>query len=196
MMMQSHGINICITPIICKDSCPFQNLCPLFAMGEHPSSKPCPVESAIMKKYRDQLAAGLGINMDDGNFDIFDMKLIDDLAMIQMLKRRALAELAEEPATAEKNIAGFLTVPGSPAEPFFKTVSNPRIGTIQNLIKLETKLMTELLATRRSKFQAEGNASDPSIRAAELLRKMKEMKAVERNREEIVDADYEVKDES
>ena len=193
MMMQEHGINVCITPLICKDSCPFRKMCPLFAMGEHPVTKPCPIESAIMKRYRDRLAGGLGIDISSDTIDIFDMKLIDDLAMIQMLKRRALAELAEEPATAEKVIGGYIQMPGNEEpQPFHKIYSNPRIKTIHDLVKLETKLMSELLATRKSKFQAEGSVSEPSKRAADLLRRMKDAKAAEDD--SVIDADYVVKE--
>jgi len=92
-----------------------------------------------------------------------------------MLKQRALNEMAiTSPEIAEKFVGGY--VDDMPIE---KVMLNPRVTLIEKLIKLELKIYSELLTTRKAKFQVAGRLDDLSKRQAELSEKMREVRARE-----------------
>jgi len=193
MERQNLGMSIGSGPLVCREGCAHKEVCPLHAENIHPLGKPCPVEASLMMHWKRKWAASLGMDIDDQNMnDAFDLKLLDDLSMISLLKRRALNEMAtESPEIAEKIIAGYVD-----DQPMEKVILNPRVQLIERFGKLEIKIYNELLSTRKAKFQVAGRIDDLSRRQAELKKKMD----LVRNREElkieteVVDAEFEVRD--
>jgi len=190
---QDLGLSVAQGPLVCREACPHREVCPLFEDNIHPIGKRCPVEGSLMLRWKNKWATSIGLNLDDPNNDAFDMKLLDDLAGISMLKQRALNEMAtESPEIAEKFIGGY--VDDMPIE---KVMLNPRVQLIERLTKLELKMYSELLSTRKAKFQVAGRIDDLSKRQAELHEKMREVREREMAKaqanDEIIDADYEVK---
>jgi len=191
---QDLGMSIAQGPLVCRDACLHAEVCPLHQANIHPVSKRCPVEGTLMLKWKQKWAESLGMDLDDSDNDAFDLKLLDDLAGISMLKNRAYNEMAiSSPDIAEKFVGGY--VDDMPIE---KVMLNPRVTLIEKLIKLELKIYSELLTTRKAKFQVSGRLDDLSKRQAELADKMREVRAREIAKAEaaddIMDADFEVKD--
>lgn len=190
---QDLGVSVASGPLVCREGCPHREVCPLYQDNIHPLNKSCPIEASLMLRWKRKWAASLGMDLDEEN-DAFDMKMLDDLALISMLKRRAMVEMATaEPGIAEKIIAGY--VDDAPME---KVILNPRVQLIERLTKLELKAYGELLATRKSKFQVAGRIDDLSKRQAEMARKMREVRereeALAREQGELMDAEYEVQE--
>lgn len=188
---QDLGLSVAQGPLVCREGCAHREMCPLFQENIHPLGKRCPVESSLMIRWKRKWAQSLGMDLDrpDQN-DAFDLKLLDDLASLSMLKARALNEMATEaPEIAEKIIAGY--VDDAPME---KVILNPRVQLIEKLGRLELKIYNELLSTRKAKFQVAGRIDDLSRRQAELKKKMDAIREREEAKVEIVDADFEVKD--
>ena len=190
---QDLGMAVAQGPLVCREGCGFKEICPLFEDNIHPLGKRCPVEGSLMLRWKRKWATSLGMNLDkpDEN-DAFDLKLLDDLASISMLKQRALGEMATDaPEIAEKVIAGYVD-----DQPMEKVILNPRVQLIERLGKLELKIYAELLSTRKAKFQVAGRIDDLSRRQAELKKKMEEVRARELAKAEdaeVLDADYKVK---
>ena len=200
MVKARLGMSLQVAPLICSDKCPFEKKCPLVQNKiSLPIGKPCPVEISVMKQYRDELALSIGIDGNDPN-SAFDRKLLDDLAFIHMLKMRLGTELGSaDPDMAKERIVSY-----SPqGAPVYGTVVNPRLSVLEKLMKMEKSIMSELMATRRAKFQASGNPDDASKVGATLMGKMEEVLARKMadakarhsaEVEQIIDADYTVKD--
>ena len=200
MVKARLGMSLQIAPLICHDGCPFVTKCPI-SMNKIslPFGKPCPVEIAVMKQYRDELAVSLGIDA-NAVASAFDRKLLDDLAFVHMIKMRLGIEMSStDPEIAKEKVIGY-----SPqGDRVMGVVLNPRLGVLEKLMKLEKQIMTELMATRRAKFQATGNPDDASQVGATLLGRMEEamQKKIdaaqtknEKEIHEIIDADYEVQE--
>jgi hypothetical protein len=189
---QDLGLSVAQGPLVCREGCGHREVCPLYEDKIHPLGKRCPVEGSLMLRWKRKWAESLGMNLDkpDDN-DAFDLKLLDDLAGISMLKQRAFNEMATEaPEIAEKVVAGYVN-----DDPMEKIILNPRVQLIERLGKLELKIYAELLSTRKAKFQVAGRVDDMSRRQAELNEKMRRVREEQREKaEEIVDADYEVKE--
>ena len=191
---QDLGMSVAQGPLICRDGCAHKEMCPLAEDNIHPIGKRCPVETSLMIRWKTKWARSLGmslVNPDDN--DAFDMKLLDDLASLSMLKARALNEMASEaPEIAEKVIAGY--VDDAPME---KVILNPRVTLIEKLGRLELKIYNELLSTRKAKFQVAGRIDDLSRRQAELKKKMDEVRMRELAKADgqvdVIDAEFEVK---
>ncbi len=200
MVKARLGMSMQIAPLICNDNCPFKKKCPIVQNKiQLPFGKPCPVEISVMGQYKDELALSLGIDATSVGA-AFDRKLLDDLAFIHMIKMRLGIEMSEtDPDIAKERVVGY-----SPqGEAVYGTVLNPRLGVLERLMKLEKQIMTELMATRRAKFQATGNPDDASQVGASLMGKMEEaMKKKmeeaqaknEKDIEDIIEAEYTVKD--
>ena len=199
MVKARLGMSLQVAPLVCTDKCPFKQKCPLVINKiPLPTGKPCPVETAVMKQYRDELALAIGISGDDIN-SAFDRKLMDDLAFIHMLKMRLGTEMSiKDPQIAKNQVISY-----SPqGKPISADVVNPRLGVLEKLMKMEKGIMSELMATRRAKFQSSGNPDDASKVGATLMGKMEQVlekrMADARARhaaevEEIIEADYEVR---
>ena len=199
MVKARLGMSMQMAPLICNDKCPFKKKCPIVQQKlPLPFGKPCPVEIAVMKQYRDELTFSLGIDAESPGA-AFDRKLLDDLAFIHMIKMRLGIEMSEtDPDVAKEKVVGY-----SPqGAPVYGTVTNPRLSVLEKLMKLEKQIMSELMATRRAKFQASGNPDDASQVGASLRDKMEAAmakKAAEiqeqhkKEVEEIIDAEFEVK---
>lgn len=190
---QDLGLSVGSGPLICREGCSHKEVCPLYADNLHPLGKACPVEASLIIRWKRKWARSLNMNLDDpDDCDAFDMKLLDDLAMISMLKRRALNEMAtENPEIAEKIIAGYVD-----DQPMEKVILNPRVQLIERFGKLEIKIYNELLATRNSKFKIAGRIDDLSRRQAEMAKKMREVRERERQKaadNDVIDAEYEIK---
>lgn len=191
MDRQDLGMSVGSGPLICREGCAHREVCPLYAENIHPLGEPCPVEASLMMRWKRKWAKSLGMNLDQPDAeDAFDLKLLDDLASISMLKRRALNEMAtESPEIAEKVIAGYVD-----DQPMEKVILNPRVQLIERFGKLEIKLYNELLSTRKAKFQVAGRIDDLSRKQAELKRKMDEVRQREEEKAETIDAEFEVRD--
>lgn len=190
---QDLGLSVASGPLVCREGCPHKDVCPLYKDNIHPLNKDCPIEASLMLRWKRKWAKSLGMDLDEDN-DAFDLKMLDDLASMSMLKRRAMVEMAtENPEIAEKVIGGY--VDDMPIE---KVYLNPRVQLIERLSKLEIKIYQELLATRKSKFQVAGRIDDLSKRQAEMARKMREVRereqALAQEQEETIDAEFEVRD--
>ena len=200
MVKARLGISTQIAPLICNDNCPFKGKCPIVQNKiPLPFGKPCPVETSVMQQYRDELGLSLGIDAAAVGA-AFDRKLLDDLAFIHMVKMRLGIEMSSTDVdVAKERVVGY-----SPqGAPIHGTVLNPRLGVLEKLMKLEKQIMSELMATRRAKFQASGNPDDASQVGASLMGKMEEaMKRKiteaqaknEKEVEEIIDAEFTIKD--
>lgn len=192
---QDLGMAVAQGPLICRENCAFKEVCPLYEQNLHPLGKRCPIEGSLMLRWKNKWAASLGMDLNDPDAnDAFDLKLLDDLASISMLKQRALNEMAlENPEIAEKVIAGY--VEDMPME---KVILNPRVQLIERFAKLELKIYNELLSTRKAKFQVAGRLDDLSKRQAELQKKMREAREKEMAKAmsngDVMEADYEVKE--
>lgn len=186
MLRQDLGVLAEAAPMVCQLGCQFRDLCPLTADRLEPIGKPCPVEGAIVDRYRDRLAASLGVDLSSPEIDVVDAKLIDDLATIQMLKRRIVMEMGLDPKTAKE--VTHLVVNGAQ---FKQLAPDPRYRQFAELTKWEVKIQQELLATRRARVQAGAAAEDASTRAANLLTRIRK---AARDAGPIVDAEFEVRE--
>lgn len=196
VVRQDMGLSIGSGPLICREGCPHQEVCPLYQDNIHPLGKQCPVEASLIMRWKRRWAADIGIDLDDEVGGAFDLKLLDDLATISVLKRRAMIEMATEaPDIAETVVGGYVN-----DQPIEKIYLNPRVQLIERLGKLELKMYNELLSTRKSKFQVAGRIDDLSKRQAEMAKKMREVRereeALAREQEaETIDAEFDVKEE-
>ena len=193
---QDLGLAVASGPLVCREGCPHAEVCPLFEDNLHPLNKDCPIEASLMQRWKKNWARDLGVDLDHPEEHAsFDFKMLDDLASISMLKRRAMIEMSTtNPEIAEKIIGGY--VDDAPME---KLILNPRVQLIERLTKLELKMYNELLTTRKGKFQVAGRIDDLSKRQAEMARKMREVREREMRRAEadqgVVDAEFEVRED-
>jgi len=192
---QDLGLSVASGPLLCREGCPHRDVCPLYKDNLHPLNKDCPIEASLMLRWKKKWARSLGMTLSDDENDAFDLKMLDDLASMSMLKRRAMVEMAtENPEIAEKVVGGY--VDDMPIE---KVYLNPRVQLIERLAKLELKIYAELLATRKAKFQVAGRIDDLSKRQADMARKMREVREREADlaaeQADTIDADFQVKED-
>jgi len=190
------GVGLVAAPMICKDeACPFKSKCPIKGTGADMTNlvgKACPVEGAIHRKTVDELARSLGMDLSNEYTDGFDKRMIDDLATITILEKRALEEMSNEPGIGITSACGF-TPDGDPIE---KLQLNPRVLLIEKLGRVKSKIQQELIATRRSKVAALGHSEDVSKKAADLMSRINSV--IERHKrearvtnEDIIEAEFE-----
>ena len=134
----------------------------------------------------------LGIEDFDSPENSFDLDLLYELAGHELIKWKAAQHLSHKGRIVEERQVAA----GLQGDQIFGEVMSPAIEAIDIQNKITMKLREALLATRKAQIQAGKDMGDPSRKTAELARKAKD-KAQDRlraQRENIQDADFEVKE--
>lgn len=179
-------------PMIClSDKCPYYNLCPLVkAELEPPLLKPCPVETHLFDDWKKQKMKELDVSSDDEMMAI-DRSQINELAELEILQLRANWEMALDPMTVREKCIGV----DEDGNPIMQEVENPRINVISKLGREKSRLLDDLVATRRARIKAGaagGKDASSVVAAFAGAAKRRLHKELEESKESIIDV--EVKD--
>lgn len=172
-------------PLICKgEACPFLSACPLYeAKKELPIGARCPVESTLVQLWVNKHLEALGIDDYDSPEYSFDMDILYELAAHELIRWRLAGHLSEEGSLIEEVHVGDT----DSGEPLFEKVINPILDELQKHTKIALRLKEALLATRQAKSSAGKVSSDPTKKAAELMKRIYNMLE---QKERIHDAEY------
>ncbi len=182
-------------PMKCKGTrCPILDLCPLAKLGlDLPINKRCPVENALVKQWVDTYIAALDVDPEDPEFAI-DIHMIYELAGQELLRTRAAQHLSNNPELVKNEIVGY-----SPqGEPIYDDKPSMALLIMEKQAKTVNKLREGLLATRKTQAQVGQMAGDQSVRTAQIQERAKKMLDARLNggkANDVVDADFEVKEE-
>jgi len=181
--------------MICDgERCPFLSACPLKAAGaDLPKGSRCPVEDTIVATWVTKHLAVLGIeNMEDPAHS-FDMDMLYELAGQELVRWRCSVHLSDDPRLVSNQQVGS-TVHG---DPLFADVINPVIDVMERAGKNVAKIREALVATRKAQIAAGHDAMDPTQKQADLREKaemLQKRREQAIGKEEVHDADFEVKD--
>ena len=132
--------------LICKwEDCIYKGHCPLFQMkiSDPPIGKPCPVEATLVEQHMFDFKKELGIE----DADITDIAILKEVVIWQMLQKRAIEELAQDPKNIRETIVGV----DEEGDPISKEMMNPAITMLEKAAKTKLRYWEALIATREAK---------------------------------------------
>jgi len=159
-------------PMKCQgQSCPFLNICPLHQIGvDLPKGKACPVESSLLSQWVGQFLDTLDIDEDEIGNSV-EVHMVYELAGLELMRRRAAAELSEDPKLTHESIVGF-----SPqGQPIYDVKPSQALLILERHSKIVNKLRESLLATPKSQAQAGQLRQDLSTRTANTIERAKKI---------------------
>lgn len=187
-------------PMICQDeSCPYIEKCPLKQSSvPRPFGKDCPLEQAQIANWKHSLAGAAIIDPNDPA-SAYDMIIVDQIVYQMLLEARAAMQLAMSPEIEREYVSGYNPM----GMPFTVRETSKAAEFYDKLVKTKLRLMRELLATRRSKAEAESKGyADPSKIAADLMQRAAKLRSavkrpdgtteaieIEMNDEKVIDID-------
>lgn len=161
-----------LTPMICRDEdCFMYDKCPLVRMRiTRPVGEECPVESAEIHNWQRRLFSVLPAEEQQ---DPFNVMLVNDIALLQLVEQRAMVKLAVDGGKVEQEITVGYTRDGSPMTGLD---IHKGIQVYDKVSKLKAKLMGKLLQTPQDRVKAAvAGMHDRSQQAAKLMQRMKEL---------------------
>lgn len=187
-------------PMVCQDeNCPFIEKCPLKQTGvERPFGKSCPLEMSQIANWKHSLTTAATIDPNDPA-SAYDMIIVDQVVYQMLLEARAAMQLAMSPEIEREYVSGYNPM----GMPFTTRGTSKAAEFYDKLVKTKLRLMRELLATRRSKAEAEAKGyADPSKIAADLMRRAAKLRSavqrpdgtteaieIDMGKEDIIDVD-------
>lgn len=165
-------------PMICQDEqCPFAEKCPLRATGVvRPVGKDCPLEQAQIANWKYSLTSAAIIDPNDPT-SAYDLIIVDQIVYQMLLEARAAMQLAMSPEIEREYVSGYNPM----GMPFTTRETSKAAEFYDRLVKTKLRLMRELLATRRSKAEAEAKGyADPSKIAADLIQRAAKLRTAVR----------------
>ena len=162
-------------PMICQDeACPFFDKCPLRqAAVPRPFGKDCPLEQAQIANWKHSLASAATIDPNDPA-SAYDMIIVDQVVYQMLLEARAAMQLAMSPEIEREYVSGYNPM----GMPFTTRETSKAAEFYDKLVKTKLRLMRELLATRRSKAEAEAKGyADPSKIASDLMQRAAKLRS-------------------
>lgn len=159
-------------PIICLgEECPYAKKCPLGDNNNYPRGHECPIETTLKMMWFSDYAKNLDIKPGDK----VDESLVHDLVLWEMLAKRAVEELAQDPKIVKKAVAGFSQT-STGQMPVYKDEINQRLVFLERAQRQKIKIMDSLVATREAKSKDTSRMiHDPSTYAAKLLEKARQL---------------------
>ena len=166
-----HGFSA-TAPLICiGEQCPYSKKCPLGANNSYPIGHECPIEGTLIEMWHNDYVRELGIDPTSK----VDGALVGDLVLWEILEKRATEELANNPATIQKNVIG-LTQTEEGMKPVYRDELNPIMGFLEKAQRQKGKILNSLIATREAKSKDVNRVmADPSTYASKLLEKAREL---------------------
>lgn len=147
--------------LLCKWSeCPYRSHCPLYQLQipDPPIGKPCPVEATLIERYLHDFMVELDIQPTD----ITDIAILKEVVLWQILQKRTIEELAQDPKTIRETVVGV----DEEGDPISKEMMNPAITMLDKAAKTKIRYWDALIATREAKAKDKGrkqtNISDYS----------------------------------
>ncbi len=162
-------------PMVCQDEgCPFFEKCPLRQMGvERPFGKSCPLEQSQIANWKHSLTTAATIDPTDPA-SAYDMIIVDQVVYQMLLESRAAMQLAMSPEIEREYVSGYNPM----GMPFTTRETSKAAEFYDKLVKTKLRLMRELLATRRSKAEAEAKGyADPSRIASDLMQRAAKLRS-------------------
>lgn len=171
-----HGM-FANVPMVCKGAdCPLHEVCTV-PIIKRPLKQRCPIEIAAIIEQYDRYCEELGI----GPTDYFDQTQVKDVVDIDIKLMRANGHLAISASFIEQ----VVTAVDEHGKAHYRPELNKATEYEERLLNRKRAILSDLMATRKSK-KHDGNVSDPSSFAADLMRKA--MKA--RQSGQVIDADF------
>ena len=166
-------------PAICVASrCSYKATCPLLKIGKAPISKQCPFEIIMIRKWQDEYAASLDINLDDKS----EKSLLEDLVEIDILNARANSILGDEGLTVDNPIG----ISEATGEAITRQELHSIVILKEKIHKRKDGILKSFLATRESKANTNSTKEDITQYIARLKDKAN---ALEKAHKTIVDAE-------
>lgn len=166
-------------PMICKGpKCPIAKSCMLEAIGKAPIGSKCPIELAMINKWKDDYVASLGATWEDK----IERQAIMDLVESEVFRHRANGILAAEDFIMENAIG----VNPDTGEPILSKQKHIALEVADQLSRRQERLLKSLIATREMKEKLGKGQGDQSKKEADLVQRMKNAMAKERG--EVIDA--------
>lgn len=161
-----HGLAAGI-PIICRgNKCPYVTTC-FLAEDERPVGERCPIEmGAIISRFEQYCRA-----LDIGEDDVVDMALVRQLVDIEIQMLRADNKMAIDGDFIEQVVAA-VTEDG---RAFYKPELHKAVDLKDKLRKDHHRILQLLNSTRKDRERLRREASDPSILAATLMAKVRDL---------------------
>lgn len=162
-----HGMFTNI-PIVCKGTeCPYFATCWIpeadLQVGER-----CPIEIAAVLDRFDKICAELRVIPEE---DVIDAGLVKDVVDIEIMMLRADGLLAKDGNMIEETVAGV-----SPkGQEYYKPELHKAFEIKEKLRKEKTRILNQLMATRKDKNNTDAQLNDPSSVAARIIAKVKEL---------------------
>jgi hypothetical protein len=172
-----HGLYASV-PIICKGrGCPYAHSCPLIEMDMAPLGEKCPIEIAALEDLFQRYCEHFGIDPENPKpADTVDLMMIRDLVDADIALLRCDNKMAWDADYIIHNTIG-MTEEG---EAITKQELHPLTEYKEKLISRKNKTFQLLNSTRKDKEGMKLNVThDPSERAAEMMKVLKELEQVE-----------------
>lgn len=164
MYQLKHGLSASI-PILCKDAaCPYIGTCAIPAQDRTLGGR-CPQEIGAMIARYEGLCRELAITDDD----VVDAGLVKDVVDFEMLMIRADNKLAVSADVLAQAIADV----DHKGNEHYEEVIDPVIELKMKLFDKKIRALEKLNSTRKDKADAMKKKKDPSIKAANLMNKVK-----------------------
>lgn len=164
-----HGMASSI-PIICKGrKCPYYDVCQVPVQHRIVGTR-CLQEIGVMLSRFESLCSELGVSDEDA----VDLGMIKDIVDIEVLILRADNRIALSADILMQAIAHV----DHQGQEHFEDIVDPAISLKMSLLDRKMKLLEKLNSTRKDKAAEMKKKKDPSIRAANLMAKVKMMSAI------------------
>ena len=157
-------------PMICSGpKCPVAKSCYLEEIGKAPIGCRCPLELAMMNKWKDDYLTTLGASWEDK----IERQAIMDLVETEIFRARANGIIATEGFILE-NVIGVNSETG---EPIYTKQKHIALGVADQMSKRQERILKSLVATREMKEKLGKNKVDPTKKESELLERIRKARA-------------------
>jgi hypothetical protein len=167
-------------PMVCLGpKCPVQATCSLQVMGKAPVGSPCPIELAMINRWKDDYLEALGASWENK----LERQDIMDLVETEIMRSRANGIVASEGFVMENTI-GMNPETGEPIKTKIKHIA---LEVTDQLSRRQERLRKSLLSTREMREKLGQGHGNQSQKESDLLDKVR--KAIARERGGIIDAE-------
>lgn len=167
MFSTKHGLFASV-PLVCKgDECPYKDTCVAYMYGVAPKGERCPVEIANITQRFDQYCKEL---------DIDSSKMVNVGLVKELIDCEIMIERCNQLLATEGNLIKDVVVGVSEAgTPFYRPEIHKALDIKNNNMRRKNDILQLLNSTPKDKAKTEdARLIDPSIYAAEILRKFNE----------------------
>lgn len=147
-------------PMVCKNSCPVRQDCPLYQKNQHPLGKKCPIEAAFVMDMAENIALQLAVDMDD----FLELSQVRALVNQEVQYMRAQGMLAQE-GMIQENTVGV----DREGNEITRRELSIAVEMEDRVLKRMENLRKQMLASREAKVKAGQVQKDQILALSDLI---------------------------